>query len=181
MRITQRQSASPRGFTLIELISTMAVVGALGSIAASILIASIGSLMQTTTAAQLHTELSIALDRVDRELRNIPLDSGASDIAPNIDSVTSSSIAWGGSSQLSFASGNLYLTLNGGSAVTILQNVISLSVKAYDEDNAQMASSLSGTGCDGIRRLQVDIRVTRDGVTEDLRTKIYLRSTMAGG
>lgn len=163
------------------MLATMAVVGALGSIAASILIASIGGLMDATTAAQLHTEMSIALDRIDRELRNIDLDTGASDIAPDIDSVTASSIAWDGSSQLTLASGNLNLTLNGGSAVTIMRDVTALSVRAYDEDNTPMASSLSGTGCDDIRRVQVEITATRDGVTEHLRTKVYLRCTMTGG
>jgi prepilin-type N-terminal cleavage/methylation domain-containing protein len=180
MRSTRSHRLHPRGFTLIELIATMAVVGALGSIAASILIASIGGLMEATTSAQLHTELSIALDRVDRELRNVASDSGASDIAPDIDALTSTSITWNTSDQLSLAGSQLNLTLGGTSAV-LLDDVTALSVKAYDEDNTQMSSSLSGAACDDIRRLLIDITVSREGVTERLRTKIFLRCTMAGG
>jgi len=169
-----------RAFTLIELIATMAVVGALGSIAASILIASIGGLMGATTSAQLHTELSIALDRIDRELRNIPVDGTASDIAPDIDSLTAASITWSTSNQISLAGSQLNLTLGGTSAV-LLDDVTAFSVKAFNESNTQMGASLSGAACDDIRRLLIEITVSREGVTERLRTKIYLRCTMAGG
>ena len=180
MPSARQHSYARPGFTLIELLATMTVVGALGSIAASILIASISGLMESTTRAQLHTELSIALDRVDGEVRNIPRDSSASDIVPDIDSLSPTSIEWSGSDEISLDGSQLNLTLGGDSAV-LLNNVTALSIKAYDEDNVEMASSLNGANCDDIRRLEVSITASRDGITEHLRTKVYLRCTMAGG
>ncbi len=179
MRRIVRQHVS-RGFTLIELIATMAVVGALGSIAASIMIAAIGGLMQATTSAQLHTELSIAMDRIDAELRNIPLDGEASDIAPNIKYLAATTITWDGSNTLSLVGSELQLSIEGGDPVVLLTDVSAFEMKAYDESNATMALPVSGAGRDGVRRIQVDVTATRDGVSERLRTKVYLRCTMAG-
>jgi prepilin-type N-terminal cleavage/methylation domain-containing protein len=181
MRCTRLQPVRSHGFTLIELVATVAIVGALGSIAASILMASIGGLRESTTRAQLHTEMSIAMDRIDRELRNISLDSGASDIAPNIDSISAHAITWEGSNSLVLDGTNLNLTLYGAGTSVLLADLTALSITAHDENNAPMSASLSGTGCDGVRRLLVEVTAVRNGVTEHLRTKVFLRCTMAGG
>jgi len=175
-----QQSLRRRGFTLIELIATIAIVGALGSIAASILFASVNGLTNSTTSAQLHTEMSVALDVIDRELRQVSIDSGASDIAPNIDSVTATTISWNGDDKFLLDGTQLKWIVDGGDPVVLLQDVTEFTVTAFDESNAQMGATLSGTGCDNIRRILVEVTASRNGVTEKLRTKVFVRCAVAG-
>src|SRR5262245_52310729 len=82
-----------RAFTLVELIAVVAVLGVVGSLASLTLRTALDGYVGAATQAQLHTELSIAMDRISRELHNISLKSGSS-IAPEISTVTASSIAW---------------------------------------------------------------------------------------
>ena len=75
---------------------------------------------------------------------------------------------------------NVMLVEDGGAAAVLLSDVSSLAVQTYDESNAALAASLSGAACDDIRRVAVAITIERSGVTETLRTKLFLRCTMAG-
>ncbi|MHC5023415.1 MAG: PilW family protein, partial [Planctomycetota bacterium] len=81
-----------RGFTLIEAVATILVLGVVGTGTSMILLSSVESYLDGAAAAQLHSEASIALDRLMREVRMIELDSGASGIAPNIDSMSALAI-----------------------------------------------------------------------------------------
>lgn len=168
-----------RAFTLVELIATMAVVGTLGSVSASILMGGMTGVMESTLSSQLHSELSMALDRVDRELRTIPRDADVVSIAPDIDSLTATSLTWDTDSTLAKVGSELQLTLAGGTAITLLDDVTSLSITAYNDSNSAMAASLSGASCDDIRRIRVQVTISREGVTESLHTKVFLRCAMA--
>ena len=135
--------------------------------------------MGAATQAQLHAELSIAMDRITRELHNINLKSGSS-VAPDISSVTASSIAWNNNYSLSLSGGRVMFVDNGSASAILLDNVTAFSVQTYDESNTALSASLSGSGCDPIRRIQVQITLVRAGVTETLRSRLYLRGTMEG-
>jgi len=166
------------GFTLIELVATMVILAALSSVGAGILITATDGYTNASLTAQLHNEASIAMDRMVREVRSIGLDTGAGGSAPDIDTVTATSLAWGGNSSFSLSGTNIMLTKNGGTARVLLKDVSSFSVQAYDEADNTMAASLSGTGCDTIRRLSLSVTLTRNGVSHTLRTKLFLRATM---
>ena len=120
-----------------------------------------------------------------RELRKIELDAAASGIAPNIDTVTATSIAWtdtdSDSYSLSLSGADLMLAVDGGAAAVLLADATAFSVATYDEDNAALAASLAGVACDPIRRVALDVTLQRHGVSESLRTKVFIRSTMSGG
>ena len=62
----------------------------------------------------------------------------------------------------------------------LLSGVTACTVSTYDEDNTLLAATLGGAGCDDIRRVQLDITVARNGITERLRSKVFIRSTMIG-
>jgi hypothetical protein len=71
-------------------------------------------------------------------------------------------------------------TENGGTSAVLQTDVTAFAVQTYDESNATLAASLSGSGCDPIRRVQLTLTAQRHGVTQSLRTKLFIRETMVG-
>jgi prepilin-type N-terminal cleavage/methylation domain-containing protein len=171
---------SHKGFSLIELIATIAVLAALGSVASTILMTAMRAYNNTAISAQLHDELSMTMERITRELRKIPLNSSGAASSPLITNVTANSINWNNTSSLS-VTGTQLMFVDAGAASRPLQNdVTSFAVQCYDESNAALAASLSGSACDAIRRIQISITISRYGVSETLRAKVFVRSTMVG-
>ena len=72
------------------------------------------------------------------------------------------------------------LEVDAGPAAVLLTDVVSFSVHAYDQDNVALVNPLSGAACDAVRRVALDVTVQRNDATERLRTKVFIRSTMAG-
>ena len=175
-----------RGFTLIESMATVAVLATLGSIASFLILDSVDDYSETATTAQLHAELSIAMDRAMREIRKIEADSGASGVAPNITSVNAADndIQWTDSDSdaysLSLSGSDLMLEVDGGGSAVLMSDVAAFTVLTYDEDDGALAAPLSGAACDDIRRVVLNVTVQRNGVTESLRTRVFIRSTMSG-
>jgi prepilin-type N-terminal cleavage/methylation domain-containing protein len=169
-----------RGFTLVELIATIVILSVLGSVASSFLLTAINAYTSSSIRAQLHGEASVAMERMVREFRKIPKNTSASGNAPLVNTVTSNSITWNGTSTLSMSGTQLMFADAGATARALLNDVTSFSVQAYDESNSALATSLSGSACDSIRRIQVTITMQRYGVTETLRTRTFIRCTMTG-
>jgi hypothetical protein len=173
----RRRSSIRRAFTLVELVATMTVLGAMGSVVSVVLTSAIDGYTRASTAAQLNGELSIAMDRIDQLLRYIPY-NGVS--GPDIVSVTASSISWQANWSLTLVGGEVLLSENGGSAAVLLSDVTSLSVQAYDENNIALAANLSGSACDPIRRIAITIAMQRNGVADTLKTRVFLRAMATG-
>lgn len=178
--MTRRRPSRPRAFTLVELVATMVVLGAIGSIAATLMFGSLDGYLDATARAQLHAEASIGLDRIVRELRAVPLDDAASDIAPDIDSIADTAIAWKGDSSLGLSGSSLLLVLDGGASAVLLGDVDDFTISAWDESGAALALPRSGAACDAVRRLTISITLARAGVGETLRTDVFLRCTVLG-
>jgi prepilin-type N-terminal cleavage/methylation domain-containing protein len=182
--MTRAKQGRRRGFTLVEAMASVVVLGVLASIASYLIVDSVDKCMDAMTAAQLHSELSVALDRAERELRKIDLDAGAGGIAPDITSVTSTLIQWEDTGndayEVSQSGSTVRLKVDGGTLATLLTDVTAFTVAVYNESNASIGLPLAGAGCDPIRRIQVDVTVTRNGVSESLRAKAFIRSTMEG-
>jgi prepilin-type N-terminal cleavage/methylation domain-containing protein len=179
--VVRRQARVRHGFTLVETIATMTILAAIGSVASFIIYNTMDGYTRASVSAELHSELSVTMDRIIRELRGIPQDSAVSTAAPDINTVTASSITWNTNYTLALSGTNLMYTANGGTARVLLADVTGFAVATYDESNTALAASLSGASCDAIRRVQFTITMQRSGVTESLRSKMFFRSTMIGG
>jgi len=168
------------GFTLVEMVATIAVMAALGTVASTTVLSALNSYLSASTRAQLHTEISMAVDRIVREIQNTQLDTSAGGVAPDVESVSAAAITWNDDYSLTLSGGQILFAENGAAAAPLLSNVTSFGVQTYNESNTALGASLSGAGCDAIRRVRISITMQRNGVTETLRTKVFLRCTMEG-
>ena len=168
------------GFTLIETIAAMTVVATIGSISSFIIYGAINSYRAATTRAQLHNDCSAAFDRLTKLLWSIPRDTTASVVAPMISNVTATSLSWNTNWSLALSGSQLMLTEAGGTARPILENVTSFTVTCYNESNTALSASLSGSATQAIRRIEIQATVSRQNVTETLRTRAFIRSLMSG-
>ena len=179
------------GFTLIEAMATITVLSILGSMASFLIVDAVDGYVEAATSSQLHAELAIALDRLTREIRKIDNDETAGPTDPDIDSVTQAgtedAMTWTDSLDqtysLSKTGSNLMLAVESGAAAVLLSDVTAFAISIYDQDNTQLVGD-KGAGhpdLDLIRRVLLDVTLSRHNVTESLRTRVFIRSTMSGG
>ncbi len=188
---TPIRRSSACGFTLIETLATISVMAILGSITSFLIVDAVDGYVDAATQAQLHAEASVAMDRDLRELRWIELniDPAPCTIGPHIDIVTDKSITWDnvvdGLHSLSWSgtSGDpLTLRVDGGAVVNLQTDVTAFSVAVYDDTNTVIVPPLATDAlCCPIRRIALDLTVTRSGESISVRTKLFVRSTMSGG
>ena len=166
--------------------AAIVVIGILSSSAAYLILDSVDDYMDATLHAQLQDELSLALDRIVREIRWIELDPEIAGPITHITGYTASSLTWDdgptGSAvthSVTMAGGELLLQADGFTG-PILTDATSLIIRAYDENNLYLSPPLTLAACAPIRRIEFTLGVTRSGVTDALRSKVYLRAAMAG-
>jgi hypothetical protein len=178
-RTTHRRRAA--GFTIVESVSTMTILAVLGSISSALVYTGVNSYRDASTLAQIHEEEATAMARLGTEFRNIPMDTSVGSMAPQVASVTPTSMAWNSNYSLALSGSQLQLVEAGGAASTLLNNVTAFTIQCYDQNNAALAPTLSGADCNPIRRVSVSVTVSRQGITETLRSKFFIRSMIQGG
>jgi hypothetical protein len=181
MNVNHSTRGSRRGFTLVEAVAAMSVLVAVGSVSSTIVYSAVNGGRAAYASCQLNEEISSAMERIVHELRRVGLNSSAGSTAPNITAVTAGSIGFGTSSSFGLSGTTLNFVDSGASAVALLTGVSAFSVSCYDESNAALGASLSGSTCYPIRRVQISITCTRDGVSETLTTRVFVRGAMSGG
>jgi prepilin-type N-terminal cleavage/methylation domain-containing protein len=179
-RRSRRRRIASRAFTLVEVMATVVVLAIMGSITSAIISTASDGYLDASIRAQIHEEMTAALALAAREIRAIPLDTDATGVAPDIDVFDNDVITWQPTSLLQYTGGNLTLRRNGGPIINLLQDVSAVTFNAYDESNTLLTPQLTLTACDPIRRIEINVTVTRNGVSETLRTRVFLRSTIDG-
>ena len=172
------------GFTLIESMGAVVIIAVLSGFASMIILNAVDGYTNAAVSAQLHAELSIALDRAQRELRKIELKSGSGN-APNITSVADTDIQWtdkdSDTYRLRQNGTTLELTIDNAGPSILLADVTSFSVQTSDEDDDSLANPVSAGNLLLIRRVALSVTLQRSGVSETLQTNVFIRSTMRGG
>lgn len=175
----RRSHPGARGFTLVEAVATMTVLAVVPVAASRIIFAAADSYADSAVRSELSSSVSSAMERMAMELRGIPSQEGAPG-TPWIDSVTATSIAWGGNNSLARSGSEVMLATGGAAARTLLGDVESFSIACFDADNLPLAAALAGAACDAVRRVEITVTVTRNGASETLRTRVFLRCAAMG-
>ena len=158
----------------------MAVLAVVGSVVSSLILTASDSYTRASRVAQLQAELSSAMNRVTRELRWIGIDQNSAPPVPLINSVSATSITWNTNYSVALVSGELRYTPNGGTPVVLAKDVSALTISTFNDTNTALGATLSGAQCYPIRRIQIQFTITRSGVSQSLRTRVYLRALMEG-
>ncbi len=168
-----------RAFTLIEAVATITIIAIIAGASSRLILSGADGYAAAATRAELANAASAAMERLTLELREIPLRPATSPAEPYLDAVTASSIAWRGDAGIDLSGTTLRFTAD-GVARTLATDVSAFSVQCYDQSNSPLATSLSGDACDPVRRVEVTLTLTRNGVSETLRTRVFLRCMIAG-
>ena len=167
-----------RGFTLIEFLATMVILATIAGVAGSIIFSAVDGYAAASARAQLQSELSVALDRIVRELRSLATQDPQTG-APDLVSMASQSMTWGNGSGVRLSGNILEVIDAGGAPARLASDVTQFTVTAFDENGSVIALPLDDAGCDSVRRVGVTLAATRNGTTEQIRTRIFLRATIA--
>jgi prepilin-type N-terminal cleavage/methylation domain-containing protein len=181
--VTRRPTRHPRAFTLVEAIATMVVLSVLAGLSWRLVLTGVTQAVRASDRLGLSGELSSALERAASEVRHIPAKAGVSPAVSSITSVTPASLAWlgplGGPVSLTLNSGELVLT-EGWVSTTLARDVTAFGVRTFDHANAPLATTLNGAACEAVRRVELTLTASRAGVTETLRTRVFLRACSPG-
>lgn len=182
LRLRHRARAnSRRAFTLVEAIATISILAVLSVVSSRLILESSARYTDTTLRSSLNARASAAMQRIVQDLRSMQRDPSA--VVPSITSAfAANSITFTNSSgqttTFSHNSGTSTLSITiDGTTSTLLANCSAFTLAYADKDNAAVAV---GASRDNIRRITITITVTQGGVTETLRTGVYIRAMVAG-
>lgn len=168
-----------RGFTLVELIATIVVLSILGTVSAGIIFTATDGYLSASTTASLHQNAALALDRMTRELREIARDGSNS--VPLINELTASSIRWEDDSELFVVGSSLVFIENGAPPVALANDVSEFTVRTFDEESESLPLTMSGEACRDVRRIELSLTLARHGVSETVRTRVFVRAAIGDG
>lgn len=176
-----RAAAPPRrGFTLVEAFVSLVVIASIGGVAGSVLLRGAEAHTQTVRRLELLSELGAALDRIDRAVREIPRDAAA--VGPALVEVSPTLIRWTDASaracRIEYVGGQLLLATEGETPTSILDGATACVIRTFDESANLLPASLNGSAVFGVRRVEITLTASRDGMTETLRTRVFPRCMM---
>ncbi len=169
-----------RGLTHIELIASITIMSVLATVGSGLIWQGVVACRGASCAPQVHSEACAALERLVREIRCIELRPGEATPAPNIASMSATSMSWNSGDALALDGTDLLLTEDGGTPRVLLRNVQSLVLDATDQSGVTLALPRNGSACDSVRSISITLSVAREGVSDTLRTSVFIRSLVTG-
>ena len=166
----------PKGFTLIELVTTLVLVGIMGAFATFFLYTGIRGFLTSRFSSETALQAQIALDRISAELRHVQTLVTPVPTATNI-GYRSIDQSMPGDRRIIYDAVNREIQLRvGGNSYALLDNVsaFALSLLKKDLDG-------SGDGNDEISEVKVafTVRSAASDSQTDFETRIYPRSMLA--
>lgn len=177
---------NPRGvaaFTLVEVIATIVVMSIIAGVASRVLFQAFAGLNDASTRATLSTQLATAMERVTGELHSIAIKPASSPATPDITACTATSLTFNtpaAARTISLSGTNLLFSGSAKASAIIATNISSLTIQTYDGANTAISASPTAAEIATIRRIQVTLVATSGGMTETLRTTVYIRCMALG-
>lgn len=168
--MTPRRPLNPRGFTLIEMMGTLVVVGAVAAVVSPMVLKSSEAFARSASQRRTCEQVSLALDRLTKTLREAPSKSGVAG-ATDFSQASATAFTLGNGNSVEVSSGSLILGSDTIKSVPICRNVTDFSLAYFDGAGASVNVA---SGTDTVRR--VHISLTADGVS--LSTTVWLRAGM---
>ena len=160
------------GFTLIELVVVISVVGIISTIVGSMLLGTIKAWTFKFNRNDILWDSRLAIDRMTREIRTIR----------NTTSVTTASSSQfrfidAGNNDITYSmsSTNLNRTEN-GAANLLAENVSSLVFTYYDTNGNTIAVPTVSPAATNIRRVRINLTLTKNGENVYLRSEASTRN-----
>jgi len=182
-RLTGSSAVCRAGFTLVEMVATIAILSVLGLLASGIMLNAWKVHTDAVTRVNLSEGLATAMERMVSELRNIDITPASSPATPGISAMSAGSISFtvGGSSRVISLSGtDLLLSGSAASGAVLASGITSITIQGYTKDNVAVSASPSAAEIASTRRLQITMTGTSGTVTETIRTKVFIRSMASG-
>ncbi len=171
-----------RGFSLIEVLAVVVILGIVGGVSSSLTLTNVASFTDSSARIQLHGEASVTLDRLVREFREIDPDPEAGPPHPDISQAERTVLRWSGTHMMRLAGESLLLSTDGVHEDVLCEGVSELAMDFLDESNRSLL--MAGAVPDGdlalIQRIAIRLSVTRQGITETLTTRVFIRAAMTG-
>lgn len=172
-----------RAFTLVEVITTMVVVTLISGAASRILFQAFAALNDASTRGELHNQLASAMERITSELHTIAIKPASSPATPDITACVAGSVSFNNpTTARTIALSGSTLQVSGVARANsiIATGVTAFTIQTYDGSNVALPASPSAAQIATIRRVQITITASSAGVTETLRTKVYVRCMALG-
>lgn len=163
-------AAATRGFTLVELIGTMAVVGVVAAITAPIVLTASQSFVSSAAQRRAADQAAAALDRLGRLLREAPA-KAAPPGAVDFKSASATGFALAGGVEAALTGSDLTLSAPGVEPSPLCRGVTMFQITYLDASGTPIDVS---SGADGARRMI--IRLAAQGV--ELSTTVWLRASL---
>ena len=184
---TARGRSGRRGFTLIELVTSMSVGVIICGVAGSLLWNASRQRAEVSARGELVDMSSAAVEVMLRYIREIPQDECPGGPAPCL--LGNAQIALASATEIRFGSigfrynsGNRRLEMSndgGTSWPPLVTDVSGLTFSYFNQTAAQLTSfPLPQADREDVRRIVVDLQLARGGESAHLRTSVYLRSFM---
>lgn len=171
------------GFTLIELVTSITVGVIISGIAGSLIWNASRQRAEVSARSELTDMGAAALEVMFRYIREIPQDAGMTGQA-QIDTATATELRFGNIGLLlNTGTDTVEITNDNGTTwYPVVTDVGSVSFSYFDQTGGELTSfPLSQNDRWSVRRIRIDLQLTRSSQDAHVRTSIYLRRFMNEG
>jgi len=170
------------GFTLVEMVITIVIVGIIGGLAAMIILQGVRAYSDERSRSDVHYQSRLAMERMSREIRmirggsefgaiNAPGVPGLGTITDNPSSAFSFVDMTG--TQITYSLAGLTLNRTAGATNVLAQGVTAISFTCFNNAGVQVAPGAASTT---VWTIEIDMTDTQGSETISMRTRVHPRN-----
>lgn len=164
-----RKTSRAQGFTLIELMAAMVVIGVLGVVTSEIIAQAARGYSLAAESRTAHEQLALALDRLGRVVTRAP--GGSAPGSPGISATTTTSLTLTDGSRVLLSGGTLVLDTPEDSGLILLSGVTAFELVYLDHAGVALVTVAADTPS---RTRRIAVRLAAGGA--ELRTILTPRT-----